>query len=71
MFEPVWAICDKLNRIFGPSSEKPGNPREFDLEIERVLNEMEAPATFFLGGYWMQRHPEITRRLAANLPKVG
>ncbi|MFC1936191.1 polysaccharide deacetylase family protein [Chloroflexota bacterium] len=46
--------------------EKPGKPRGFDHEIEQVLIDMQAPATFFLGGYWMQRHPEIARRLALN-----
>jgi peptidoglycan/xylan/chitin deacetylase (PgdA/CDA1 family) len=46
--------------------EVPGKSRGFDEEIEKVLIEMEAPATFFLGGFWMRGHPEITRRLAVN-----
>jgi peptidoglycan/xylan/chitin deacetylase (PgdA/CDA1 family) len=35
----------------------------------RVLNELEkanAPATFFLASLWVQRYPEMTRRIAAN-----
>lgn len=46
--------------------ERPTWLADFDYEIEDVLNETNTPATFFLGGHWMMRHPEITRRLSAN-----
>ena len=46
--------------------ERPSWLADFDHEIERVLNETETPATFFMGGHWMMRHPEITRRLSHN-----
>lgn len=46
--------------------EKPTWVAGYDEVIERVLIEMQAPATYFLGGHWMMRNPEITRRLADN-----
>lgn len=46
--------------------EKPTWVAGYDEMIERVLVEMQAPATYFLGGHWMMRNPETTRRLADN-----
>src|SRR5581483_6565822 len=36
---------------------------------DQVIDELEArhvPATFFLSGLWVQRYPELTRRIAAD-----
>ena len=38
----------------------------YDTEIIRVLNEAQAPATFFVGGLWMRDHEAQTRELAGN-----
>jgi peptidoglycan/xylan/chitin deacetylase (PgdA/CDA1 family) len=46
--------------------EVPGQPAGFDDAIVRVLNDKLARATFFLGGLWMENHPEATRMLGAN-----
>jgi len=46
--------------------EKPATPAWYDEDIEAALIEKQAAATFFLGGHWMQRYPEVTRRLASN-----
>ena len=39
---------------------------DYDTEIIRVLNEAQAPATFFVGGLWMRDHEAQTKELAAN-----
>jgi peptidoglycan/xylan/chitin deacetylase (PgdA/CDA1 family) len=39
---------------------------EYDTEIIRILNEAQAPATFFAGGLWMRDHEAQTRELAGN-----
>jgi peptidoglycan/xylan/chitin deacetylase (PgdA/CDA1 family) len=31
-----------------------------------VLQRLDTPATFFLSGLWVQRYPELTRRIAAD-----
>jgi peptidoglycan/xylan/chitin deacetylase (PgdA/CDA1 family) len=36
----------------------------YDAEIVRILQETHTPATFFLGGRWMETHAEATRQLA-------
>lgn len=41
-------------------------PSGYDTEIVRILTETQTPATFFLGGLWMQDHPEATLELARN-----
>jgi peptidoglycan/xylan/chitin deacetylase (PgdA/CDA1 family) len=46
--------------------EQPQSPAGFDEEIEQVLIDKGAAATFFLGGHWASRNRTITRRLAAN-----
>lgn len=40
----------------------------YDERITKILVEMNVPATIFLGGKWMQDHPEQTRSLA-SLPQ--
>ncbi|MEH1125103.1 polysaccharide deacetylase family protein [Micromonospora sp. CPCC 206061] len=37
-----------------------------NLRIIDLLEKHEIPATFFLTGKWVERYPEVTRRLAAN-----
>jgi peptidoglycan-N-acetylglucosamine deacetylase len=39
---------------------------EYDTDIIRVLNEAQAPATFFVGGLWMRDHEAQTKELATN-----
>jgi peptidoglycan/xylan/chitin deacetylase (PgdA/CDA1 family) len=41
-------------------------PAGYDETIINILTETGTPATLFLGGLWMQRHPTQTRALAAN-----
>jgi peptidoglycan/xylan/chitin deacetylase (PgdA/CDA1 family) len=44
----------------------------FDLEIWSVLTEKRAKATMFLGGKWMESHPEETRMIgASDLVEIG
>jgi len=43
------------------STEGPGR---FDAGVIRALIEMKAPATLFLGGKWMEEHPDETMELA-------
>jgi peptidoglycan/xylan/chitin deacetylase (PgdA/CDA1 family) len=38
----------------------------YDEAIINILTETDTPATIFLGGLWMQRHPTQTQTLAAN-----
>jgi peptidoglycan/xylan/chitin deacetylase (PgdA/CDA1 family) len=40
-------------------------PAGFDEAIVRFLMRNRVPATFFLGGRWMETHPEATRLLAS------
>ena len=46
--------------------QREGDLAGYDTEIVRVLNETRTPATFFLGGLWMQDHPAETLELAGN-----
>lgn len=41
-------------------------PAGYDARIVAVLERERVPATFLLGGRWMETHPAATRRLAAN-----
>jgi peptidoglycan/xylan/chitin deacetylase (PgdA/CDA1 family) len=41
-------------------------PAWYDEAVINILTETRTPATLFLGGLWMQRHPAQTRALAAN-----
>lgn len=41
-------------------------PSGYDEEIIAVLLQTQTPATFFLGGLWMQSHPTQTQFLAEN-----
>ncbi|MEV4413295.1 polysaccharide deacetylase family protein [Catellatospora sp. NPDC049609] len=44
-----------------------GNVRSYaNLAVIETLERGKVPATFFLTGKWVQRYPEITRRLARN-----
>lgn len=43
-------------------------PSQFDERVIRVLIDMQAPATLFLGGKWMEEHPDETQELA-NYPQ--
>ncbi|MGC4044273.1 MAG: polysaccharide deacetylase family protein [Armatimonas sp.] len=42
------------------------SPRSFDRKIFQILQQKKAPATIFLGGYWMERFPRETQELAAS-----
>ena len=44
------------------------SPRDnrFDTAVVAALERAGVPATFFLGGRWMEANPEAVRRLAAN-----
>jgi peptidoglycan-N-acetylglucosamine deacetylase len=46
--------------------QDPLYPAGFDAAVVDVLQQYEAPATFFMGGDWMRTHPEETKLLAAN-----
>ena len=46
--------------------QKPELPSWFDKGILDVLNEYDAPATFFMGGDWMRTHVDETLLLASN-----
>lgn len=37
-----------------------------NLRVVELLEREQVPATFFLTGKWVERYPELTRRLAAN-----
>jgi peptidoglycan/xylan/chitin deacetylase (PgdA/CDA1 family) len=39
-------------------------PSGYDAKIVQILKATHTPATFFLGGRWMETHPEATRQLA-------
>jgi peptidoglycan-N-acetylglucosamine deacetylase len=41
-------------------------PAGYDRKIIRLLEQTHTPATFFLGGKWMESHPEATRELVRN-----
>lgn len=41
-------------------------PRTFDLKTYDILEETRTPATVFMGGKWMEEHPESTKLMAAN-----
>ncbi len=43
--------------------QTPTNPAGFDTGIFKALIDLQAPATFFLGGDWMRTHISETRRL--------
>lgn len=52
--------------------ETPKLPAGFDEGILQALVDNNAKATYFLGGVWMQNHPNETRRLAGNpLIEIG
>jgi peptidoglycan/xylan/chitin deacetylase (PgdA/CDA1 family) len=40
-------------------------PSQFDLKVIRTLIDMQVPATLFLGGKWMEEHPDETMELAS------
>jgi peptidoglycan/xylan/chitin deacetylase (PgdA/CDA1 family) len=46
--------------------EVPGQPAGFDTGIINVLFQKEVKATFFLGGLWMENHPDAARLLGTN-----
>ncbi len=46
--------------------ETPGDPAGYDQAIIDILIRTNTPATLFLGGLWMQSHPEETRALGSN-----
>jgi peptidoglycan/xylan/chitin deacetylase (PgdA/CDA1 family) len=46
--------------------QSPNQPAGYDEAVINILTETRTPATLFLGGLWMQRHPAQTRALAAN-----
>lgn len=46
--------------------EVPGKPAGFDTGIVSILNKEGSKATFFLGGLWMENHPDTARLLGAN-----
>ena len=39
-------------------------PSQFDERVIRALIDMQVPATLFLGGKWMEEHPDETQELA-------
>jgi peptidoglycan/xylan/chitin deacetylase (PgdA/CDA1 family) len=39
-------------------------PSQFDVNVIRTLIDMKVPATLFLGGKWMEEHPDETLELA-------
>ena len=41
-------------------------PVGYDVKIVEILERTHTPATFMLGGKWMEDHPDATRHLAAN-----
>jgi peptidoglycan/xylan/chitin deacetylase (PgdA/CDA1 family) len=41
-------------------------PAGYDEAVIHILTQTGTPATLFLGGLWMQRHPDQTQALAAN-----
>lgn len=43
-------------------------PSQLDERVIRVLIDMQVPATLFLGGKWMEEHPDETQELA-NYPQ--
>jgi peptidoglycan-N-acetylglucosamine deacetylase len=43
-----------------------GKPAGYDKKIIQILREIHTPATLFLGGKWMESHPEVTRELAQD-----
>lgn len=40
-------------------------PSKFDVQVIRTLIELQVPATLFLGGKWMEEHPDETMELAS------
>lgn len=46
--------------------QRPVDPTGFDEGILDALIDLNAPATFFMGGDWMRTHPEETLTLADN-----
>ncbi len=46
--------------------QRSGQPAGYDAAVINILDSTNTPATLFLGGLWMQRHPNQTRTLAAN-----
>jgi len=48
------------------AGENAAQPAGFDETIIRILTGTGTPATLFLGGLWMQRHPHQAEALAAN-----
>jgi len=46
--------------------QKPEYPASFDQGIVDVLQDYNAPATFFMGGEWMRTHVDETLLLASN-----
>ncbi len=47
-------------------------PTGYDAGIVRILRATRTPATFFLGGKWMESHPAVTRALGRDpLSELG
>jgi peptidoglycan/xylan/chitin deacetylase (PgdA/CDA1 family) len=42
------------------------SPAGYDAAIIDILTNTQTPATLFMGGLWMQNHPDQTRQLANN-----
>ena len=54
---------------FDACSSPPGEAGGFDEGVARLLEKGKIPATIFMGGRWMERHPEEVKRLDA-MPAV-
>lgn len=46
--------------------QTPGKAAGFDRQIMAILKQEQAPATFFVGGEWLDRHPAEAQELAAE-----
>lgn len=46
--------------------QTPGKAAGYDRQIVAILKEQQAPATFFAGGEWLDRHPEEAAELVAE-----
>jgi peptidoglycan-N-acetylglucosamine deacetylase len=79
-----WAVVHPRSRLFGPNRSRldtrervvaltfdDGPHPQITEQVLAILRAREARATFFLIGKWVERYPEVVRRIVADGHTIG
>jgi peptidoglycan/xylan/chitin deacetylase (PgdA/CDA1 family) len=80
----AWGVMHPRSRLFGPNRSRLCTPErvvaltfddgphpEITPKVLEILRERGVRATFFLIGKWVERHPDLARRIVADGHAVG